>query len=140
MEENNFNTEIEEMKTEEPVEEPAPEETAGEAAPEEPVDEEPAEEVKGEINAEDLKHKAEDIVEKIKEIVKEGNVSRIRIRREDNVILNLPLTVGVVGTILGLAAAPWAVIIATVTTIGLNCTVEVEKKDGSITVIHGKKN
>ncbi len=131
MEENNFSAEFEEIKTEEP----APEETAEEAAPEEP-----AEEVKGEINAEDLKHKAEDIVEKIKEIVKEGNVSRVRVIRGDNVILNLPLTVGVVGTILGLAAAPWAVIIATVTTIGLNCTVEVEKKDGTITVIHGKRN
>jgi len=82
---------------------------------------------------------ADEIVEKLKALVREGNVTRIRIRKDDNVILNLPMTLGVVGTVLGIAAAPWAVILATIGTIGLNCTVEVEKKDGSITVIHGKE-
>ncbi len=67
-------------------------------------------------------------------------MTHIRIRRNDTIILNLPMTVGVVGTILGVAAAPWAVIIATITTVGLSCTVEVEKKDGTVTVIHGKEN
>lgn len=89
---------------------------------------------------EKVENKADEIVEKIKEIVKEGNVNHIRIRKGDTVILNLPMTVGVIGTVLGLAAAPWAVIIATITTVGLNCTVEVEKEDGSVTVIHGKED
>ena len=82
---------------------------------------------------------ANGIVEKIKELVKEGNVTRVRIRRNDTVILNLPMTVGVAGTIIGLIAAPWALILATIATIGLDCTVEVEDKNGQITVIHGKK-
>jgi len=86
-----------------------------------------------------VKAGADEIVGKLKALVKEGNVTRIRIRKEDNIILNLPMTLGVVGTVLGLAAAPWAVIIATIGTIGLNCTVEVEKKDGSVTIIHGKE-
>lgn len=88
---------------------------------------------------EEVKSKADEIVEKIKALVKEGNVTRIRIRRGDTIILNLPMTAGVVGTVLGIVAAPWAVIIATITTIGLACTVEVEKKDGTVTVIHGKE-
>lgn len=88
---------------------------------------------------EDVKDFADDIVAKIKELVKEGNVTHIRIRKDDTVVLNIPMTVGVIGTMLGLAAAPWAVIIATITTIGLKCTVEVEKKDGTVTVIHGKE-
>lgn len=82
---------------------------------------------------------ANEIVEKIKELVKEGNVTRVRIRRNDTVILNLPMTVGVAGTVIGLIAAPWALILATIATIGLDCTVEVEDKNGQITVIHGKK-
>ncbi len=90
-------------------------------------------------NEEQVKAGANEIVEKLKALVKEGNVTRIRIRKDDNIILNLPMTLGVVGTVLGIAAAPWAVIIATIGTIGLNCTVEVEKKDGSITIIHGKE-
>ena len=32
------------------------------------------------------------------------------------------------------------VILATISTIGFKCTVEVEKKDGTITVIHGKES
>lgn len=82
---------------------------------------------------------ANGIVEKIKDLVKEGNVTRIKIKKDDTIILNLPMTAGVVGTVVGLAAAPWAVIIATITTIGLNCNVEVEKKDGTVTVVHGKE-
>ncbi len=87
-----------------------------------------------------VKEAANEIVENLKAVVKEGNVTRIRIRKNDTIILNLPMTVGVVGTLLGVAAAPWAVIIATIGTIGLSCTVEVEKEDGTVTVIHGKEN
>ena len=92
-----------------------------------------------EVNEEAAKSEATEIVAKLKALVKEGNVTYIRIRKNDTIILNLPMTVGVVGTILGVAAAPWAVIIATITTVGLSCTVEVEKKDGSVTVVHGKE-
>ena len=90
------------------------------------------------LNKSELEGKAKEVVEKIKELVKEGNVTRVRIRKDNTVILNLPMTVGVVGTMIGAAAAPWALIIAAITTIGFECTVEVEKKDGSITVVYGK--
>ena len=45
---------------------------------------------------------ANEIVEKIKALVKEGNVTRLRILRGDNIILNLPMTVGVAGGVIGL--------------------------------------
>ena len=84
---------------------------------------------------------ANEIVEKIKALVKEGNVTRLRIVRGDNVILNLPMTVGVAGGVIGLVAAPWALILAALATVGLDCTVEVEKENGEITVVYsGKKD
>ena len=86
------------------------------------------------------KSRIDEIVENLKAMVNEGNVTHIRIKKGDTTVLNLPMTVGVVGTILGAVAAPWALIIATISTIGLNCTVEVEKKDGEITTIYGKNN
>ena len=83
---------------------------------------------------------ADEIVEKIKALVKQGNVTRVRIKHNDNVILNLPMTVGVAGTVVGLIAAPWALILATLATVGLDCTVELEKENGEVTVLHqGKK-
>ena len=160
MEENKINNEeiivteeekvVEAPKAEEPVvEEPAAEETTtdapaaevpqAEGAAEESAAEEPASEEEP-LTDDDLKKFADDMVSKIKELVAEGNVSRIRIRKGDTIILNLPLSVGLIGTALGLVAAPWAVILGTISTIGFKCTVEVEKKDGTVTIIHGKES
>ena len=130
---------VEAPAAEEPVaEEPTVEQSPAEEAPEEAVEEAAADEAP--LTDEDLKKFADDLVSKIKALVAEGNVSRIRIRKDDTIILNLPLSVGLIGTALGLMAAPWAVILATISTIGFKCTVEVEKKDGTITVIHGKES
>ena len=136
---------VEVLKAEEPaVEETSTEETAAEeTTAEEPQSEGAAEEPASEeepLTDDDLKKFADDMVSKIKELVAEGNVSRIRIRKGDNIILNLPLSVGLIGTALGLVAAPWAVILGTISTIGFKCTVEVEKKDGTVTIIHGKES
>lgn len=133
---------VEAPVTEEPVaEEPAVEQSQAEEAPEEPAEEPAADEAdEAPLTDEDLKKFADDLVSKIKALVAEGNVSRIRIRKDDTIILNLPLSVGLIGTALGLMAAPWAVILATISTIGFKCTVEVEKKDGTITIIHGKES
>ena len=114
---------VEVPKAEEPVvEAPAAEEpVAEEPAAEEPQTEEAAEEPAGEevpLTDDDLKKFADDMVAKVKEVVEEGNVSRIRIRKGDTIILNLPLSVGLIGTALGLVAAPWAVIRGTISTTG----------------------
>ena len=130
---------VEAPVAEEPVaEEAATDQSREEKAPEESAEEPAADEAP--LTDEDLKEFADDLVNKIKALVAEGNVSRIRIRKDDTIILNLPLSVGLIGTAIGLMAAPWAVILATISTIGFKCTVEVEKKDGTITVIHGKES
>ena len=135
---------VEVPKAEEPAVETSTEETAAEeTTAEEPQSEGAAEEPASEeepLTDDDLKKFADDMVSKIKGLVAEGNVSRIRIRKGDTIILNLPLSVGLIGTALGLVAAPWAVILGTISTIGFKCTVEVEKKDGTVTIIHGKES
>ena len=42
-----------------------------------------------------------DIVEKVKEVVKKGNVTKIVIKKDDNILVNIPLNVGIVGGIIG---------------------------------------
>ncbi len=68
------------------------------------------------------------IVDKIKELVKKGNVSKIIIRKEDEVLLNLPLNIGIVGTVL----APWAMIAGVIAAFGTKCSIELLKDDGEI--------
>lgn len=74
----------------------------------------------------------QNVIDKIKELVKKGNVSRIVVCRKGQQILNIPVSVGAVGAVVGLAAAKWVTLAAVLATIGLGCTVEVIKSDGGI--------
>ena len=70
---------------------------------------------------EDMKDKkfAEEVVEKLKELVKKGNVTKIQVTKDGETIVNFPLNVGIVA---GVAAAPWALILAAVTTLDRKST------------------
>ena len=74
----------------------------------------------------------QNVIEKIKELVKKGNVSRIVVCRKGQQVLNIPVSVGAVGAVVGLAAAKWVTLAAVLATIGLGYTVEVIKSDGGI--------
>ena len=74
----------------------------------------------------------QEIVAKIRELVKRGNVAKIQIIKGDNVLVNLPLNVGIVGGLIGVAAAPWALIAAAIATAGFDCRVELIKDSGEV--------
>ena len=66
------------------------------------------------------------IIEKVKEIAREGNARRIIIKNEKNeTIAEFPLTAGAVGALLAPALAALGAIAALVT----KCTLVVEKKE-----------
>ena len=69
---------------------------------------------------------------KVKELVKKGNVSRIVVKRKGDTVLNLPVSAGVVGAVVGLAYVKWALLAAALATVGFGCTVEVIKDDGAV--------
>ena len=76
------------------------------------------------------------IIEKIKEYIKKGNVSRITVKRDDEVIINVPVTVGVVGT----ALAPWLTVIGSIVALGMKCDILLVKEDGTIIDLSAKVN
>ncbi len=85
------------------------------------------------------KKNVNDIMENLKALVKKGNVSRIVISKDDKELVNIPVNVGIVGGVVGLAAAKWVVIAAVLATVGFGCTVQVVKEDGEITDVFGKE-
>ena len=69
----------------------------------------------------------DDLVAKVKEIVHEGNVRRIVIKNEDGEqVIEIPLTVGVVGALL----LPALAAIGAVAALLSKCTIEVEREEG----------
>jgi hypothetical protein len=68
------------------------------------------------------------IVDKVKEAIKKGNVAKIIVKKNDEVILNLPVNVGIVGTVL----APWAAVAGVIAAFGTKCVIELVKDDGEI--------
>lgn len=49
------------------------------------------------ISMEEIKVKGNQLVDKIKEVVEEGNARKVSIRKDDRTLLEFPLTVGVGG-------------------------------------------
>ena len=72
------------------------------------------------------------IISKIKDLVAQGNVSRIVVCRKGQQLINIPVSVGAVGAVVGIAASKWLMLGAVLATIGFGCTVEVIKSDGGI--------
>ena len=82
-------------------------------------------------NSSSVSDEIKDTIEKLKAKVKEGNVDRVQIRKDDEVILKVPVNVGIIGVIVGAAAAPWALIAGTIAAFGFGCKLEIIKKDGT---------
>jgi hypothetical protein len=77
-----------------------------------------------EIRKEKVKVAGEKLLQTVKKLVHEGNVRRISIKDEqDRTIVEIPLTVGVVGVLL----APAAVAIGAIAALVANFTIEVER-------------
>ena len=72
------------------------------------------------------------ILEKLKELVREGNVRRIKVSKDGEVMLNIPLTVGAGAGLLGLMSAPLLVVAGAIATLGAGCKVELENTEGEI--------
>jgi uncharacterized membrane protein len=68
---------------------------------------------------------SEDLVRRIKEIIREGNVTRIIIKNErGESLLEIPVAVG----ILGILATPWITALGIIAAVMSKCRIVVERK------------
>jgi hypothetical protein len=83
---------------------------------------------------EEFQVKGEELLGKVKELVHEGNIRRVIIENEEGkTLVEIPLTLGVVGALLLPVAAAIGAIAAVVT----DCTVRVERVDGGPGEVEG---
>ncbi len=77
---------------------------------------------------EEFKVKGDELLGRIRELIREGNVRRVTIKNSDGrIMLEIPLTIGVVGALI----APVAAAIGAVAALVTECTVTITREDGS---------
>ncbi len=69
----------------------------------------------------------EKVMEKIKQIIREGNVRRVRLIHEGRTIIEIPLTIGAPVAVVGILAAPLLAAVGAFAALVTECTIEVEK-------------
>lgn len=69
-----------------------------------------------------------ELVEKVKELVRKGNVTKVKVKQDDKILVEIPATAGVVGALL----APQLAIIGAVAALVSKCTVEIERVEPEV--------
>jgi CBS domain-containing protein len=76
------------------------------------------------VRREEFSVSADDLIEKVKELIREGNVTRIVVKDEKGrTLFEMPATLGVVGVIL----APWLAALGAIAALATRCTIVVER-------------
>jgi len=71
------------------------------------------------------------LVEKVKQLVHEGNIRKVRLLHEGRTVIEIPLTIGAPVAAIGILAAPVLAALAAFAALVTECTIEVEKIEKS---------
>ena len=71
------------------------------------------------------------LVEKVKQLIHEGNVRKVRLLHEGEIIIEIPLTIGAPVAMAGILAAPLLAALGAFAALVTECTIEVEKVEKS---------
>lgn len=69
-----------------------------------------------------------EVIEKLKAIIKKGNVTRVILKKDGEVLLNIPVTAGAIGVML----APMVSLLGVSTALVSKMTIEIVKSDGQV--------
>ena len=67
------------------------------------------------------------LVEKVKQLIHEGNIRKVRLLHGERVLLEIPLSIGAPAAAAGILVAPVLAALAAFAALVTECTIEVEK-------------
>ncbi len=74
--------------------------------------------------------KSSEVVDKVKDLIREGNVNRIRIKSEDKILAEIPVSLGAIGAVL----APQIAALGVLAAVFKKCSIEVVRNDDIVDV------
>lgn len=82
------------------------------------------------IRIEEFKINGEELVKKVRELIQQGNTRRLILKNEDGqILIEIPLTFGVVGGVIGTAMFPMLAAVGAIGAMVARLTLVVEKKE-----------
>jgi len=81
------------------------------------------------VNTEKFTIAGKDLVEKVKQLMHEGNIRRVRVLHEGKTLLEIPLSIGAPAAAIGILAAPVLAALGAFAALVTECTIEVEKTE-----------
>lgn len=86
------------------------------------------------FNSSDAKMKGEQILDEMKKVLKKGNATKITVKKNNETIINLPVTAGLVGAFV----APFLTAAGVTAALLTQCSVEIQQEDGKIINVNEK--
>ncbi|MDF2839237.1 MAG: ubiquitin-associated- protein [Clostridia bacterium] len=86
----------------------------------------------GETVTESISVKGSEAMDKLKSILNTGNVSRIKVKKDDYIILDIPVTAGAIGAL----AIPLYTAVGAAAALLTKCTIEVERPNKEVITIN----
>lgn len=73
---------------------------------------------------------SKELVSEVKRLIKEGNIRKIRVlNKKDELLLEIPLTVGAPVAAVGIIFAPFLAALGAIAALATECTLEIEKAE-----------
>jgi hypothetical protein len=73
--------------------------------------------------------KGNQLIEKIKQLIHEGNIRKVRLLHEEQTVLEIPLSIGAPAAAITILAAPLLAALGAFAALVTECTIEVEKME-----------
>jgi len=83
---------------------------------------------------ESIKTEGSAVVDQLKDVLRKGNVRRVRVRQGERTVAEFPLTVGVVGAMFAPSLAAIGALVALLT----ECTIDVQREEPPVVVTDAK--
>lgn len=89
---------------------------------------------KGTKWTEEFSVRSGELIDKVKQLIHEGNVNKIRVKQDDKVLVEIPVAIGAVGAVVLPSLAALGVLIAAFK----RCTIEVVRNDGKTDTVENQ--